>query len=90
MGDFPRQSTSLLISGTFWTWIGKDRDNITANVKKNISKLINQSQDAEEDENDSDDDNLNPEEYSVQNDGWHIVEKLKMETVQNYIISFSP
>ena len=66
------------------------RDNITANVKKNISKLMNQSQDVEEDENDSDDDNTNPEAYSVQNDGWHIVEKLRMETVQNHLVNLSP
>ena len=51
---------------------------------------MNQSQDAEEDENDSDDDNANPEAYSVQNDGWHIVEKLKMETVQNHLVNLSP
>lgn len=51
---------------------------------------MNQSQDAEEDENDSDDDNPNPEDYSVQKDGWHIVEKLKMETMQNYIVNLSP
>ena len=59
-------------------------------MKKNFSKLMNQSQDAEEDENDSDDDNANPEAYSVQNDGWHIVEKLKMETVQNHLVNLSP
>ena len=51
---------------------------------------MNQSQDVEEDENDSDDDNTNPEAYSVQNDGWHIVEKLRMETVQNHLVNLSP